>query len=72
MTDLQQSVSSLQQVLHKIEKGEGSVGQLMTNDSLYHNLEGSAKNLEKLLEDMRLHPNRYVHFSVFGRKDKKR
>ena len=70
MADLQQSVSSLQQVMQRIEKGEGTIGQLMTNDSLFHHLDGSAKSLDRLLEDMRLHPNRYVHFSVFGRKEK--
>jgi len=72
MADLQLSASSLQSVLKKVEQGEGSVGQLMTNDSLYRHLEGSAKSLDLLLEDMRLHPNRYVHFSVFGRKEKKK
>ena len=40
---------------------------LIHNDSLYNNLESSALELNKLLEDMRLNPGRYVHFSVFGR-----
>jgi phospholipid/cholesterol/gamma-HCH transport system substrate-binding protein len=70
MTDLQTSVASLHNVLAKIERGEGSLGQLVSNDSLYNNLESSSKNLSLLLEDLKIHPKRYVHFSVFGKKDK--
>jgi len=43
---------------------------LAKNDSLYKNLEASTNSLNLLLEDLRLHPKRYIHFSVFGRKDK--
>lgn len=70
MTDLQQAVGHLNNVLGGIEKGEGSLGQLAKNDSLYKNLETSTNSLNLLLEDLRLHPKRYIHFSVFGRKDK--
>lgn len=68
-TELQGAVGQLNQVLGGIEKGEGSLGQLAKNDSLYKNLESSSKNLDLLLEDLRLHPKRYIHFSVFGKKD---
>jgi len=47
------------------------MGQLVNNDSLYNNLENAALDLDKLLLDMRLNPERYVHFSIFGRKNKK-
>ena len=57
-------------VMEKIEKGEGTMGMLINNDSLYNNLNESSAELDKLLEDMRVNPNRYVHFSVFGRKEK--
>jgi phospholipid/cholesterol/gamma-HCH transport system substrate-binding protein len=57
-------------VLKQIENGEGSVGQLLNNDTLYTNLEAAAKDLDKLFLDLRLNPERYVHFSVFGRKNK--
>ncbi|MCB9013581.1 MAG: MCE family protein [Bacteroidales bacterium] len=56
--------------LEKINKGEGSLGLLASNDSLYNNLAAASKNLSVLLEDMNQHPKRYVHFSVFGKKDK--
>ncbi|HRY33093.1 MAG TPA: MlaD family protein [Bacteroidales bacterium] len=65
---------SLQQtsdILAKIKQGEGSLGLLLNNDGLYRELEKSSKDLNLLLEDMRLHPDRYIHFSVFGRNPKK-
>ena len=43
---------------------------LINNDSLYLNLEQATLELDKLLEDIRVNPKRYVHFSIFGRKDK--
>ncbi len=57
-------------LLEKINNGEGSIGLLATNDSLYNNLVSASGNLSTLLEDMNAHPKRYVHFSVFGKKDK--
>ncbi len=65
---------SLQQtsdILAKIKQGEGSLGLLLNNDRLYMELEKSSKDLNLLLEDIRLHPDRYIHFSVFGRNPKK-
>ncbi|MFM9028352.1 MAG: MlaD family protein [Bacteroidota bacterium] len=54
----------------RINKGEGTLGQLATNDSLYDNLNSSARKLNELMTDLKDHPKRYVHFSVFGKKDK--
>jgi phospholipid/cholesterol/gamma-HCH transport system substrate-binding protein len=68
MNDLSKAVSSFNNILNKIEKGEGSIGQLTANDSLYKNLDASSRNLSLLLEDMKANPKRYVHFSVFGKK----
>jgi phospholipid/cholesterol/gamma-HCH transport system substrate-binding protein len=68
LTDLQSSVAQvngsftkIDGILSDIEKGEGTIGKFMKDDALYHNL-----NL--LMQDFRLHPKRYVRFSVFGRK----
>jgi len=58
-------------IMENINKGEGTIGQLMTNDSLYKNLENATRDLDKLLIDMEANPKRYVHFSLFGRKDKR-
>ena len=70
MANLKSTISNFDQLLSSIEKGEGSVGKLMTDDAIYNNLEGATKQLEQLLEDMKLNPKRYVHFSLFGKKAK--
>jgi phospholipid/cholesterol/gamma-HCH transport system substrate-binding protein len=60
----------LDAALAKINQGEGTAGKLIYNDSLYHNLNSAVFSLDTLLIDLREHPKRYVHFSVFGKKDK--
>ncbi len=57
-------------IMTKINKGEGTMGMLINNDSLYRKLDKSAADLDKLLIDLRINPERYVRVSVFGRKDK--
>lgn len=64
------ALSQASSILTKINKGEGTMGMLINNDSLYRNLDRSSADLDKLLEDLRLNPGRYVHISVFGKKDK--
>lgn len=58
-------------ITEKINKGEGSIGLLVNDKKLYENLEKSSASLDALLKDMKEHPKRYVHFSIFGKKDKK-
>ncbi|MBL7883214.1 MAG: MCE family protein [Bacteroidia bacterium] len=57
-------------IMTKINKGEGTMGMLINNDSLYRKLDKSSEDLDKLLKDLRINPERYVHISVFGRKDR--
>ena len=64
------TVDNLQKMLGAINKGQGSLGKLTTNDSLYRNVNATTASLEKLLTDLRENPKRYVHFSLFGKKDK--
>ncbi len=71
MNDLKQTVTNFNSVLAKIDKGEGSMGKLLKDEGLYNNLSGASKQLEALLEDMKLNPKRYVHFSLFGKKQVK-
>ncbi|MDY0347834.1 MAG: MlaD family protein [Tenuifilaceae bacterium] len=59
------AIFALNQVVSKINSGEGSMGVLLQNDTLYYNLEQSTKNLELLLYDMRVNPKRYINFSLF-------
>lgn len=69
---LKASLQQTENLLSKVNAGEGSVGQLLNNDTLYDNLEQSTKQLKLLLQDLRINPERYVHISVFGRKEKKK
>jgi len=59
------SINSLNQILAKINEGQGTAGKLMNNDSLYRELDKSAEELNKLLKDIRENPKRYVKFSLF-------
>lgn len=58
------------QIMDKINRGEGSLGLLINNDSLYTNLNTTAADLDKLLLDLKANPKRYLHFSVFGKSAK--
>lgn len=64
------ALSQVSEVFNKINRGEGSLGNLVHNDTLYQNIEQASLELDKLMEDLRVNPERYVHVSVFGRKDK--
>lgn len=74
--DLYNSISNLKASLEKastlienLNDGKGSAGQILTNDSLYTNLNNSLGSLNLLLEDVKINPKRYVHFSLFGKKN---
>ncbi|MCF8303438.1 MAG: MlaD family protein [Bacteroidales bacterium] len=62
-----QTLDQINRITTKIDEGEGSLGLLVNNDTLYHKLESSAAELDMLLRDIKLNPNRYVTFSIFGR-----
>ncbi|MFB6257607.1 MAG: MlaD family protein [Flavobacteriales bacterium] len=64
------SLADLSAITQRIDSGQGSLGKLIQTDTLHENLLAASKNLDKLLKDLRYHPDRYVHFSLFGRKDK--
>lgn len=64
------AMSQVSGIMNKINRGEGTMGMLINNDSLYRKLDKSAADLDKLLLDLRINPKRYVHISVFGSRDK--
>ncbi len=64
------ALEDIESVMTKINNGEGSLGMLVNNPDLYNNLESASNNLDLLVEDIRINPNRYVQVSVFGRKNK--
>ncbi|GAB3266347.1 MlaD family protein [Larkinella harenae] len=65
------SIGTLQQMLADINSGKGTLGKLKGDEALYKNVNSATASLDKLLTDFRENPKRYVHFSLFGRKDKK-
>jgi phospholipid/cholesterol/gamma-HCH transport system substrate-binding protein len=64
------AVKQTAEIMEKINSGKGSLGMLVNNDSLYRHLDMASKDLDRLLVDLKEHPKRYVHISVFGKSDK--
>ena len=74
---LEQAINNLDSTLvetktlfAKVNSNDGTLGLLMNDKKLYQNLESTSRSLNILLDDFRVHPKRYVHVSVFGKKDK--
>ncbi|CAI8337818.1 MAG: Uncharacterised protein [Flavobacterium sp. SCGC AAA160-P02] len=65
----QTTLDNVNVLLSTLENGEGTVGKLMNDDTMYNNLTNASKELEELLREMKLHPKRFVHFSLFGKKE---
>jgi phospholipid/cholesterol/gamma-HCH transport system substrate-binding protein len=70
MESFGKTAAQLEITMAKVNKGDGSLGLLLNDKSLYHNLDRSTKQLDLLLQDVRLNPKRYVNVSVFGKKQK--
>lgn len=70
IASLEKATTSLNFILTGIKEGKGSIGKLTTDEQLYKNLNSTTNSLNVLLQDLRLHPKRYVQVSVFGKKDK--
>ena len=68
---LDSSLVALKAFTQKLNESQGTLGKLIEDDSLYNNLNAAVVSLDSLLMDVKDNPRRYVHFSVFGRKDKK-
>jgi phospholipid/cholesterol/gamma-HCH transport system substrate-binding protein len=63
--NLNNTVTSISTVLNKLDRGEGTLGKLLNDEKLYLELEKSASELNRLIEDIRVNPKRYVRVSVF-------
>lgn len=66
--DLETAIANFQTVTEKMNNGDGTVAKLINDPSVYNNLERATNQLDALLQDIKLNPKRYVHFSVFGKK----
>jgi len=71
MENAQNSVAKLDEIMAKVNSGDGTLARLINDKQLYDNMEKTSKNLSLLLQDLRLNPKRYVSVSVFGGKNDK-
>jgi phospholipid/cholesterol/gamma-HCH transport system substrate-binding protein len=69
-TKLNTSLDEVNNLLLQMESGEGTLGQLLYDDALYENLTAASEELEELLRNVKENPKRFVHFSLFGKKEK--
>ncbi len=60
------SLKEMESILSKINNKQGTLGELVNNDTLYQNLENVSKELDVLIKDIHKNPKRYIQFSVFG------
>lgn len=67
---LEATLTSVNGIMANLEQGKGTMGKLLSDDAMYTNLTKTSKELELLLQDLRLNPTRYVNVSVFGKKNK--
>lgn len=65
-------IAHLNDVLAKVSEGDGTAARLMNDDALYDSLTKATGNMAALLEDLKANPKRYVHFSLFGKRDKEK
>ena len=70
MSKVDATLSNVQQFTDQLNNNQGSLGLLMRDPNLYYNLNSTVKSADSLLIDLKSHPKRYVHFSLFGKKDK--
>lgn len=70
MKQVNATLDNVQAFTEQLNNNQGSLGLLMRDPNLYYNLNATVKSADSLLIDLKAHPKRYVHFSVFGRKDK--
>ena len=65
-----QTLANVQQLTSKLNNNKGTLGLLMNDETLYNNLTNTVLSADSLLNNLREHPKRYVHFSLLGKKDK--
>ncbi len=68
--NLQKTLTSVDKIMLDLESGKGTIGKMLKDEAFYNNLSKTSKELELLLQDLRLNPTRYVNVSLFGKKNK--
>lgn len=72
VTTLENSLKNIEEITAQLNNGEGTAGMLLKDSTLYEKLDATCGAANALLEDLKENPKRYVHFSIFGRKDKEK
>ncbi|NBW26987.1 MAG: MCE family protein [Flavobacteriaceae bacterium] len=70
VNNLEKTLINVDKIMNDVQSGKGSLGKIVKDDDLYNNLEKTSKELELLLQDLRLNPTRYINVSLFGKKNK--
>ena len=70
LQNVNQTISSVHDMMEQMQSPKGTLGKLMNDPSIYDNLNHTVQSADSLVSDLKAHPKRYVHFSVFGKKDK--
>ena len=70
ITKANNTIKEVETLVAKVNSGEGTVGNLVSDDAIAKKVDDTVNSLNELLKDLKEHPKRYVHFSLFGKKDK--
>jgi phospholipid/cholesterol/gamma-HCH transport system substrate-binding protein len=68
--NLEKTLAKVDKIMAELEQGNGTMGKLIKDETMYTNFAKTSKELELLLQDLRLNPTRYVNVSLFGKKNK--
>ena len=69
VTELELTIANFKSLSETLNNGEGTLGKMLNDDTLYQNLEHATRQMEELLQDVKLNPNRYINISVFGKRN---
>lgn len=70
MASVNATLDNCKQLTDKLNSSEGTIGKFLNDPSMYNNLNATMRDADSLMIDLKAHPKRYVHFSIFGKKDK--